>query len=85
MKLTKGRLKEIIKEELGRVNEDDLDLWSDDDTHYDQEHQKITQAVKMLDDLQGSIDPGYRSTIKDAMLLLNKIQNHMIKTQSEIT
>lgn len=30
MKITKGRLKEIIKEELSRVNEDDLDLWSDD-------------------------------------------------------
>ena len=30
MRITKGRLKEIIKEELSRVNEGDLELWSDD-------------------------------------------------------
>jgi hypothetical protein len=31
MKITRGRLKEIIKEEMTRTNEGDLEMWSDDE------------------------------------------------------
>jgi hypothetical protein len=49
MKITRGRLKEIIKEEMTRTNEGDLEMWSDDEQSSGLPQELVKSWVKELD------------------------------------